>query len=92
MQVAWVNNQFRQFVFDVSDIIASPVKGNTNLTVVFEPAYAYGLNVSARPDIQPGKPLPETSINFVYPGARQYIRKTQSDFGSFSSYAGHPGY
>lgn len=86
LQVAWVNNQFRQFVFDVSSITSGPIGANKNLTITFEPAYAYGLNVSALPEIQPGKPPPPATVEFIYPGARQYVRKTQSDFGMAVEY------
>jgi beta-mannosidase len=48
--VAWVNNEFRQYVFDVS-FLSSVTSGN--LTVAFESAYYYGLNVSSRPDAEP---------------------------------------
>ena len=52
--VAWVNNQFRQYVYDVSGLLAS--KGghdsDTNLTVSLESAWLYGLNVTARPDAE----------------------------------------
>ncbi|KAJ6476699.1 glycoside hydrolase family 2 protein [Mycena vitilis] len=71
--VAWVNNQFRQYVFDVS-FLSGVTAGN--LTVVFESAYYYGLNVSMRPDA-------ETIIGdtFEVPADRAYIRKIASDFG-----------
>lgn len=51
--VAWVNNQFRQYTFDVSEIMASNdgTSGN-NLTINFEAASAYGFNVSTRPDME----------------------------------------
>ena len=51
-QVAWVNNQFQQYVYDVTDLVATPVHGNTNVTVAFESAWLYGLNVTARPDVE----------------------------------------
>lgn len=52
--VAWVNNEFRQHVFDVSDIVsASHSKDDTNLTVVFESAHTYGVNVSTLPQVEP---------------------------------------
>lgn len=53
-----MNNQFQQYVFDVSKAIAKPVAGNNNLTVDFESAWYYGLNVTARPDAEffPGGP------------------------------------
>ncbi|EIN11243.1 glycoside hydrolase family 2 protein [Punctularia strigosozonata HHB-11173 SS5] len=81
--VAWVNNQFRQYVYDVSDILAKVSPGNTNLTVAFESAWLYGLNVTSRPDAEafPVTSVSLTTINFEYPGVRQWIRKTQSDFG-----------
>lgn len=51
--VAWVNNQFRQYVYDVSDILAGSTSGgDNNLTVAFEAAATYGLNVSARSDME----------------------------------------
>ncbi|KAF7377216.1 Glycoside hydrolase family 2 protein [Mycena sanguinolenta] len=71
--VAWVNNQFRQYVFDVSFLNEL---GAGNVTVAFESAYYYGLNVSMRPDA-------ETIIGdtFEVPADRAYIRKIASDFG-----------
>ncbi|KAJ7176996.1 glycoside hydrolase family 2 protein [Mycena filopes] len=71
--IAWVNNQFRQYVFDVSFLSGS---SSGNLTVAFESAYYYGLNVSMRPDA-------ETIIGdtFEVPADRAYVRKIASDFG-----------
>ncbi|KAJ7930801.1 glycoside hydrolase family 2 protein [Mycena leptocephala] len=71
--IAWVNNQFRQYVFDVS-FLSGVTAGN--LTVAFESAYYYGLNISRRPDA-------ETIIGdtFEVPADRAYIRKIASDFG-----------
>ncbi|KDQ55681.1 glycoside hydrolase family 2 protein [Jaapia argillacea MUCL 33604] len=66
--VAWVNNQFRQYIYDVTPFIGSPLGEDNNLTVSFESAWYYGLNVTSRPD-------------FEYPGVRHYIRKVASDFG-----------
>ncbi|KAJ7869021.1 glycoside hydrolase family 2 protein [Mycena leptocephala] len=74
--VAWVNNQFRQYVFDVS-FLTEVAAGN--LTVAFESAYFYGQNVSSRPDTT--EELFDSLIEFEVPAHRQYIRKTQSDFG-----------
>ncbi|TBU26640.1 glycoside hydrolase [Dichomitus squalens] len=74
--VAWVDNQFRQYVFDVTDLILSPVNNDTNVTVALESAWYYGLNVTSRPDAE----ISPTG-DFEYPGVRQWIRKTQSDFG-----------
>ena len=50
--VAWVNNQFQQYVYDVTDLIHSPVNHDTNITVAFESAWYYGLNVTSRPDAE----------------------------------------
>ncbi|TDL26125.1 glycoside hydrolase [Rickenella mellea] len=77
--VAWVNNQFRQYVFDISNIVSKATKGSMNLTVDFESAYYYGLNVSTRADMEtfPGG----GPFVFEYPGGHPYQRKTASDFG-----------
>ncbi|KAK7023298.1 glycoside hydrolase family 2 protein [Favolaschia claudopus] len=71
--VAWVNNQFRQYVYDVSFLNAIT---SGNLTVALESAYYYGLNVSMRPDA-------ETILGdtFEVPADRAYVRKIASDFG-----------
>ena len=50
--VAWVNNQYQQYVYDVTDLILSPTDNDTNLTVALESAWYYGLNVTARPDAE----------------------------------------
>ena len=47
-----MNNQFRQYVFDVTDFVLSPVNNDTNVTVAFESAWYYGLNVTSRPDAE----------------------------------------
>ncbi|KAF8971934.1 glycoside hydrolase superfamily [Flammula alnicola] len=79
--VAWVNNQFRQYIFDVSNMLDTP-KDN-QLVVALESAWAYGLNVTARPDAEffPNGNGVRTMDNFEYPGVRQWIRKIASDFG-----------
>ncbi|KAJ7690198.1 glycoside hydrolase [Mycena rosella] len=71
--IAWVNNQFQRYSFDVS-FLSSVTSGN--LTVEFESAYFYGLNVSRRPDA-------EVIIGdtFEVPADRAYVRKIASDFG-----------
>ncbi|OBZ70764.1 Beta-mannosidase A [Grifola frondosa] len=74
--VAWVDNQFRQYVYDISHLIASPVHHDTNVTVALESAYFYGLNVTSRPDAE----ISPTG-DFEYAGIRQFIRKISSDFG-----------
>ncbi|KAJ7088165.1 glycoside hydrolase family 2 protein [Mycena epipterygia] len=73
--VAWVNNQFRQYVFDVS-FLTSVTAGN--LTVAFESAYYYGLNVSRRPDAEN---ILDSESEFEAGVDRAYIRKIDSDFG-----------
>ena len=52
--IAWVNNQFRQYVYDVSSIVNDGAFSgdDTNLTVSFEAASTYGLNVSTLPDME----------------------------------------
>ena len=50
--VAWVNNQYQQYVYDVTDLILSPIDNDTNLTVSLESAWYYGLNVTSRPDAE----------------------------------------
>lgn len=61
--VAWVNNQFRHYIFDISDFLASPSSHDNNLTVSFESAWYYGLNVTARPDAEFFPGLGYVSIN-----------------------------
>ena len=59
--MAWVDNQFRQYVYDISDLIASPTADDTNVTVSLESAYLYGLNVTSRPDAEIS-PTPDVSV------------------------------
>ncbi|KAI0633508.1 glycoside hydrolase [Trametes polyzona] len=74
--VAWVNNQFQQYVYDVTSFLASPVGNDTSLTVSFESPFLYGQNVSRIPEVDT-----QITIDFEWPGARGFIRKIQSDFG-----------
>ncbi|KAK7051780.1 glycoside hydrolase family 2 protein [Favolaschia claudopus] len=74
--IAWVNNEFRQYTFDVS-FLTGITSGN--LTVDFESAYWYGQNISTRPDTQ--QEILDSVFEFEVPGHRQYIRKTSADFG-----------
>lgn len=46
-----MNNQFQQYVYDVTDYLGSPVKNDTTLNIAFESPFIYGQNVSARPDV-----------------------------------------
>lgn len=50
--VAWVNNQFRRYTYDVTSFLADPVGGDHNLTVAFKSAWHYGLNVTSRSDAE----------------------------------------
>lgn len=50
--LAWVNNEFRQYVYDVSDLVVAPAPGDNNITVAFESAYLYGLNVTSLPNTE----------------------------------------
>ncbi|KIL57301.1 glycoside hydrolase family 2 protein [Amanita muscaria Koide BX008] len=79
--VAWVNNQFRHYIFDVTDKM-TPL-ADSNLTIAFESAWYYGLNVTSRADAEvfPQGPGIRTSDNYEYPGVRQWLRKVASDFG-----------
>ncbi|KAF5390415.1 hypothetical protein D9757_005257 [Collybiopsis confluens] len=76
--VAWVNNQFRQYVFDLTPHIPTAAASGGNLTIDFESAYWYGLNVSSRPDAES---FPGGNGDFEVPAARYYIRKQSIDFG-----------
>lgn len=51
--LAWVNNQFRQYTYDISDIVANGASGgDMNLTIAFESAVTYGQNVSTLPQME----------------------------------------
>ncbi|KAK7448798.1 hypothetical protein VKT23_013528 [Stygiomarasmius scandens] len=76
--VAWVNNQFRQYFFDVTPHILSAGTSGGNLTVDFESAVTYGLNVSTRPDAEF---FPAGIDVFEINAGRNYIRKIPIDFG-----------
>ncbi|KAG5219397.1 glycoside hydrolase family protein [Salix suchowensis] len=41
-----------QYTYDVSELVRSPLHNDTNITVAFESAWFYGLNVSSRPDAE----------------------------------------
>ncbi|KZT04086.1 glycoside hydrolase family 2 protein [Laetiporus sulphureus 93-53] len=75
---AGVNNQFRQYVYNVTNMhmLASPSESDSNITVAFESAYFYGLIVTS---------LPGTEVSLIsdfgYASFRQYERKIQFDFG-----------
>ncbi|OAX35676.1 glycoside hydrolase family 2 protein [Rhizopogon vinicolor AM-OR11-026] len=75
--VAWVNNQFRRNIYDVSGYLNTPAGADKNLTIALESAWYYGLNVTMRPDTEY---FPNTA-NFEYPNVRPWIRKINDDFG-----------
>lgn len=56
--VAWVNNQFQQYVYDITDYLASPLDDDNTLNIAFESPITYGQNVSSRADV-----LPELTID-----------------------------
>jgi len=78
-----VDNQFRRYVYDVSEYLASPSQGDTNLTVALESAWYYGQNVSTLPGSEyfPNTANVTTVDNFEYPNVREWIRKIDDDFG-----------
>ncbi|KAF8069886.1 glycoside hydrolase family 2 protein [Lyophyllum atratum] len=75
--IAWVNNQFLQYTFDVSASIAAPSSDDNNVTVTLQSVYNYALNVSNRADAEhfPG------NGGFEYPGIWPWVRKVACDFG-----------
>ncbi|KAG2154454.1 glycoside hydrolase family 2 protein [Suillus bovinus] len=81
--VAWVNNQFRRYIYDVSDYLSSSAGEDNNLTISLESAWYYGLNVTMRPDAEyfPNTQSVTTSDNYEYPDVRAWIRKINDDFG-----------
>lgn len=50
--VAWVNNQFQQYVYDITDYLASPLANDTSLNISFESPITYGQNISSRADVE----------------------------------------
>ena len=50
--VAWVDNQFRQYTYDVTEFLSAPSAVDRNLTVALESAWLYGMNVTSRPDVE----------------------------------------
>ncbi|EIW83456.1 glycoside hydrolase family 2 protein [Coniophora puteana RWD-64-598 SS2] len=81
--VAWVDNQFKRYVFDVSGYLESPAGDDKNLTIALESAWYYGLNVTSRPDAEyfPNNANATTSDDYEVPSVRQWIRKIDDDFG-----------
>ncbi|KAK4995050.1 hypothetical protein LTR66_005059 [Elasticomyces elasticus] len=75
--VASTNNQFRQYSFDVSDILRN-CSGNPKLSLNFGSAPNIANTIAAEPD-QETWPY-GVEIPFEFPN-RQFVRKEQSDFG-----------
>jgi beta-mannosidase len=82
--LARTDNQFREWLFDAA-VISEALLANTspNVTLTFHPTTTYALNESLRephyPDQLENPDGPASSV-YEYP-ARNFIRKTQSDFG-----------
>jgi beta-mannosidase len=76
--VAYVNNQFRQYFFNVTDILANCTASQPELRILFEsvPATANGIATRAGQETWPG----QMEILFEFAN-RQFVRKEQSDFG-----------
>ena len=68
--IAWVNNQFRQYVYDVTNLVNSTSGDDWNITVSFESAYTYGMNVTARPDVEQDPIVVNVSLIAVCPCGR----------------------
>ncbi|TPX65130.1 hypothetical protein SpCBS45565_g05388 [Spizellomyces sp. 'palustris'] len=71
-------NQFRQWVFDVTDVLDETLKRDDviNITITFRSPVKYAREVRDRSEVFPS--VAETQ--YVFPN-REYIRKIQSDFG-----------
>ena len=80
--VAWVNNQFVQWVFDVTDIVqaytgateaygaqAPLARAPPNITVSLESAYWFGVNVTSRADARQ-YPDDNGTVNIRFPTTR----------------------
>ena len=77
-QVANADNQFRQWVFDVSRVLESCKDSRPQLTVNFGAAP----NISAAIAAEPGQETWPDGIDETYEiPNRQFVRKEQSDFG-----------
>lgn len=72
------DNQFRQWVFDISKVLASCTAAHPQLTVKFGATP----NISATIAAEPGQETWPDGINEVYEiPNRWFVRKEQSDFG-----------
>lgn len=79
--VASTNNQFRQYSFDVSDILSScpaPATSEPRLSISFGSA----INISQTIADEPGQETWPWTVEGLYEFPnRQFVRKEQSDFG-----------
>ncbi|KAF2096417.1 putative beta-mannosidase [Rhizodiscina lignyota] len=76
--VAATNNQFRQYYFDVSDILSSCNSSSPELKINFGSAVKIANEIAAQPG-QETWPYPVEQV-FEFPN-RWFVRKEQSDFG-----------
>lgn len=60
-----MNNQFQQYVYDVTEYLASPLGGDTTLNIAFESPITYGQNVSSRADVET-EISPDVSVRLVW--------------------------
>ncbi|KZP21483.1 glycoside hydrolase family 2 protein [Athelia psychrophila] len=77
--VAAVNNQFRQWIFDVTSILASCPTPNPVLSLAFTAAPIEAAYLG-NPNVTETSCLACLEVAYYYPG-REFIRKQQSDFG-----------
>ncbi|KAL7949241.1 glycoside hydrolase family 2 protein [Trichoderma barbatum] len=76
--IANADNQFRQWVFDISEVLAACTAPQPQLTVKFGATP----NISAAVAAEPGQETWPDGIDEVYEiPNRQFVRKEQSDFG-----------
>ncbi|AEO66261.1 glycoside hydrolase family 2 protein [Thermothielavioides terrestris NRRL 8126] len=76
--VAYTNNQFRQYVLNVTDILANCNASQPELRILFESVPVVANSIAA----QPGQETWPESVEILFEFAnRQFVRKEQSDFG-----------
>ncbi|KAI1662218.1 glycoside hydrolase family 2 protein [Daldinia decipiens] len=80
--VANTNNQFRQYFFDVTDVLSACSSDSPELLIEFGSAPRIANEIAALPGAPtwPEGPTISLEIEFEF-GNRQFIRKEQSDFG-----------
>lgn len=76
--VASTNNQFRQYCFNITDILSACNTSTPELNIELAPAPATANSIAA----QPGQETWPSGVENVFEFSdRQFIRKEQSDFG-----------